>query len=145
VTQLSNAARPVFAFNSSDLTSITEIRTKLYVDADPAARPAETNLETVVFLRNQNRAPTASFTASASGAQIVLNGSASSDPEGRALDYYWYDNGGASPVGQGIVVTYAPAEYGNHSITLKVKDPAGLEHTAAAHDVCIVGGSQTCP
>lgn len=141
---VSNAARPVFTYNSSQLASINEVRAKLYVDADPAARPLETSLETVAFLRNQNRAPTASFSAAPSGAQILLNGSQSSDPEGRALEYYWYDNGGPSPVGEGIVLTYAPSQYGNHSITLKVRDPAGLEHAAAAQTVCIVGGTETC-
>ena len=141
---VSNGERPVFTYNSSELVSITEVRVRLYIDIDPAARPRETSLETVVFLRNQNRAPTATFTASASGAQIVLNGSGSSDPEGRALEYYWYDNGGASPVGEGIVLTYTPTGYGNHSMQLKVQDPAGLESTAAAQTVCIVGGAETC-
>lgn len=143
-SHVSNAARPVFVYNSGALTSITEIRAKLHVDIDPTARPRETSLETVAFLRNQNRAPSASFTASASGSQIVLNGSESSDPEGRALEYYWYDNGGSTPVGEGIVLTYAPTQYGNHSITLRVADPAGLAHTAPAQVVCIVGGAETC-
>lgn len=144
-TGVRNGARPVFAYNAPGLTDITEVRMKLWVDPDLAARPGETALETVVFLRNQNRAPTASFTAATSGSQILLNGSGSNDPEGRALEYLWYDNGGTEPVGEGIVFTYAPSAPGDHSIKLKVKDPAGLTHEAAAQQVCIVGGQTTCP
>lgn len=141
---VSNGTRAVFTYNSATLTSITEIRTKLWIDVDLNARPRETSLETAVFLRNQNRSPSASFTAAASGSQIVLNGSQSSDPEGRALEYFWYDNGGAQPVGEGIVLNYTPPQPGQHSMTLKVRDPAGLEHTAPSQTVCIVGGTETC-
>jgi type II secretory pathway pseudopilin PulG len=144
-TNVRNGARAVFAYNAAGLNDITEIRMKLWVDPDLAARPGETALETVVFLRNQNRSPTASFTLAPSGSQILLNGSGSSDPEGRALEYLWYDNDGAAPVGEGIVFTYAPSEPGSHSIKLKVEDPAGLTHEAPAQEVCIVGGQTTCP
>ena len=140
--QVQNGARPVFTYNSADLTAITEVRAKIYVDADPAAAPAETNLETGVFLRNQNRGPTSSFTASVSGQQVVLNGSESSDPEGKALAYEWYDAGAL--VGEGIVLTYAPSQPGDHTLQLKVKDPAGLSNTAPPQTVCIVSETTPC-
>lgn len=141
---VSNGARPLFTYNAAALEDITEVRVNLHVDADPAERPAEVSHQTTVFLRNQNRGPTASFTAAPSGSQILLNGSESEDPEGKALEFYWYDNGAPEPVGEGIVFTYSPSQAGNHSITLKVKDPAGLESTAPAQQVCIVGGETPC-
>lgn len=142
---VSNGARAVFTYNAADLVDVTEVHAKLFVDADPAQRPAEVVHETTLFLRNQNRGPVASFTAAASGSQIMLNGSDSQDPEGKALEYLWYDNGVAEPVGEGIVFTYAPSQPGEHSIKLKVRDPAGLEHEAPPQVVCIVGGDVTCP
>ena len=139
---MANGARAVFTYNSTELASITEIRSTLYIDINTAKPPRETKIETAVFLRNQNRGPTSSFTAAVNGQQIVLNGSASSDPEGKALGYEWYD--GATLVGEGIVVTYTPGSPGNHSMTLKVKDPAGLSSTAPAQTVCIVSPSTPC-
>lgn len=140
-----NAARPLFTYNATALVDITEVHARVYVDADPAQRPAEIAHETTAFLRNQNRGPTASFTVATSGSQIMLNGSTSEDPEGKALEYFWYDNGLPDPVGEGIVFTYAPSQAGSHSVKLKVRDPAGLEHEAPAQEVCIVGGEITCP
>ncbi|MEX2196450.1 MAG: PKD domain-containing protein [Thermoleophilaceae bacterium] len=144
-TDARNDARAVFSFNAAELVDITEIRMKLWVDPDPARAPGETVLESVAFLRNQNRGPTASFTVAPSGGQILLNGSGSTDPEGKALEYLWYDNGVPDPVGEGIVFTYSPSEAGDHSIKLTVEDPAGLEHEAPPQDVCLVGGGHTCP
>lgn len=139
-----NGTRALFTYNAAALVDITEIRAKLWIDADPARVPGEIELETSAYLRNQNRGPTARFTAAPSGSQILLNGSESSDPEGKSLEYLWYDNGLADPVGEGIVYTYTPAQAGNHSITLKVRDPAGLEHSAPPQDVCIAGGDTPC-
>jgi type II secretory pathway pseudopilin PulG len=138
-----NGARPVFTYNSANLSEITEIRAKLYVDADPNARPLETEIETGVFLRNQNRGPASSFTAAVSGPQVLLNGSASTDPEGKALSFEWLD--GEAVVGQGIVLTYTPSAPGAHTLKLKVRDPAGLESTSAPQTVCIVSESTPCP
>lgn len=138
-----NGWRPLFTYNSAVLTAITEVRAKLYVDADPAARPLETELETGVFLRNQNRGPTAGFTATVSGGQVLLNGSASTDPEGKALAYEWF--AGGVPVGEGIVLTYTPGTPGEHDLTLRVEDPAGLTSTSAPQTVCIVSETTPCP
>lgn len=138
-----NGARAVFTYNSGNLTEITEVRAKLFVDVDPAARPRETELETGVFLRNQNRGPASSFTAAVNNQQVLLNGSASTDPEGKALGYEWYD--AETLVGQGIVLTYTPSQGGQHTLKLKVKDPAGLAATSAPQTVCIVTQSTPCP
>jgi Tfp pilus assembly protein PilV len=138
-----NGARPVFTYNSANLSEITEVRAKLFIDADPNARPLETEIETGVFLRNQNRGPASSFTAALNGQQVLLNGSASTDPEGKALNYEWLD--GEAVVGQGIVLTYTPAQAGQHTLKLKVRDPAGLASTSAPQTVCIVSESTPCP
>jgi hypothetical protein len=121
-----NTGEPVFRFNSTTLSAITRIRVFLLVDVDPGKGPEATELSSGVFLRNQNRAPTASFTATVGATEIVLNGSASSDPEGDPLTYIWKDNG--TEVGRGIVLRYEPAK-GNHSISLEVQDPSGLSAT----------------
>jgi hypothetical protein len=153
-----NAARPVFDYNSPSLTAITEVGTTLWVDVNPGAPPLETSLQTSVFLRNQNRGPDAVFTASLNAGSIVLNGSSSDDPEGRALQYYWYDTAvtgiTACPglpadvpqsgcVGAGIVFSYTPPAPGPRSIYLVVRDPAGLTDQAATQSVCVPGGP-TC-
>jgi hypothetical protein len=121
-----DTGEPVFRFNSATLSAISQIRVSLLVDLDrgSGAEPAE--LSSGVFLRNQNRAPTASFTATVGATEIVLNGSASSDPEGQPLTYIWKDNG--TEVGRGIVLRYQPAK-GNHPISLEVQDSSGLSAT----------------
>ena len=85
-----------------------------------------------VFLRNQNRRPQASFSATTTAQGIVLNGSASLDPEGQPPRYQWYDNG--TLVGTGITFTYAAAA-GTHSIVLRVLDPADLSDDSDPQEV----------
>jgi prepilin-type N-terminal cleavage/methylation domain-containing protein len=143
-TAVRNGSRPLFAYNATALQDITEIRTTLYIDADPLRGPGETSHETTVFLRNQNRGPRARFTAATSGSAILLNGSASVDPEGKALEYWWYDSAVPEPVGEGIVLTYRPDAPGVREIRLKVRDPAGLEDEAPPQQVCVPGGEETC-
>jgi hypothetical protein len=126
--------RALFTFDSAVATDVTSVHVQLYVDIDPVRPPVETNLSTGVFLRNQNRHPSSSFTADTSvPGKIVLNGSASSDPEGEPLTYVWYD--GASKVGDGIRFDYAVTRNTSHAMQLKVYDPAGLEGVAAAQTV----------
>jgi type II secretory pathway pseudopilin PulG len=155
-----NGTRPVFAYNATELGAITEISTSLFADATPGRPPGEVELETSVFLRNQNRAPTARFTAAVSGLAILLNGSQSEDPEQKALEYYWYDDTNTSPcapapppevpqvgcVGEGIVFSYAPPplQLGPKEVYLVVRDPAGLTHTAPTQAVCLIGVLPLC-
>ena len=132
--------RPVFTYtgdsgtitatDSSSRSDISRIAASLYVDADANQLPAETQLTTSVFLRNQNREPA----ASTSGSQVLntttrtvqLNGSASVDPEGQTLTYKWFMDGGTTPIGTGVLYQFqVPA--GQHSFVLKVFDPANLE------------------
>jgi hypothetical protein len=141
-THITNRAggqnRPLFTYNGSALTAITSIDTQIFIDYDPTRSPPETVLQSGVFLRNQNQAPTASFTATPGGShKVVLNGSASSDPEGQDLTYKWYD--GTTLIGTGITFTYAApcTTTCQRTISLKVFDPAGLEGDAPAQTVTV--------
>jgi hypothetical protein len=138
---VNGTGRPLFAYNATDPLKISEIHTSLYVDVNPGTRPVETSLFTTVFLRNQNRAPIARFSAVRSGTSIVLNGSESEDPEERALYYEWYKPGSPDPekIGEGIVYIY-DAPPGSNTIFLHVKDQAGLSNDAPEKTVCMPGG-----
>jgi hypothetical protein len=118
--------RPIFSYDSEVKTDITLIHAQLFLDADPLHGPAETSLSTGVFLRNQNRRPTAAFTAeTAVPGSVVLNGSTSADPEAEPLQYAWSEAGELK--GTGIRFDYQVASGSGHNIQLKVYDPAGLE------------------
>jgi prepilin-type N-terminal cleavage/methylation domain-containing protein len=125
--------RPVFAYNSATLNQITRLRVQLYVDArrDSAdnGTTRETTLASGVVLRNQNRPPTASFSADRrSGGQIALNASASSDPDGDPLTYEWFDGSTRLPATT-VTYEYTPSSSSSRPIRLVVYDPAGLSAT----------------
>jgi type II secretory pathway pseudopilin PulG len=102
--QASGAARDVFTYACSpaqpatcpaaaaDLPKVTNVRFDLFVDADRTDRVREMQVSTSVFLRNQNEAPTAEVAPPTriGTRKILLNASASSDPEGRSLEYFWF-------------------------------------------------------
>jgi type II secretory pathway pseudopilin PulG len=149
-----NGSRAVFGYNVEDPMGITEISATVWVDVNPGAAPIETSLQTSIFLRNQNRRPTAVSSAALSGASIILNGSESFDPEGRSLRFYWYDEAVADStacgplppevpqigcVGTSIVTTYMPASAGPRSLYLVVADPAGLTDQDDDESICVPG------
>ena len=108
-SSITNAERPVFAYvrnptgtfseqtsvdDDADFPSVVAIGTRLFVDPLPASPPKESTLTTRVFLRNQNRMPSATFTATPiTGTSIQLNGMDSDDPEGGRLTFSWYVDG----------------------------------------------------
>lgn len=146
-----NEGRPLFTYTmtGSDLTTITEVHSSLFVDVNPGRSPAETTIATSVFLRNQNRAPVALFSAAPTAdGKILLNGSESTDPEERSLRYFWYDADVSTtePItgGEGIVFEYDPPAFGYRSVFLRVLDPANLIGEAAPETVCVPGGGETC-
>lgn len=122
--------RPVFQYDSTDPNAINTVRVSLWIDVNPGKPPAETNLQSGVFLRNQNQPPNAAFQWSPGGAgHVLLNGSASADPEGQQLTYTWKE--GSTKLGTGIVFDWGPASTGTHTVTLEVRDPAGLLGTTS--------------
>jgi prepilin-type N-terminal cleavage/methylation domain-containing protein len=134
--------RPLFVYNSADLQRISQIHADLYVDPTPGRAPVETRLGSGVTLRNQNRVPVARLDVALGGGKLVLNGSASEDPEGMPLTYQWYVDPPTplpdctlTPLptscrSAGVVIDIPVPAGTGHRIVLLVKDPAGLPATA---------------
>ncbi len=78
--------------NDTEYTKITTIGIDLWVDARPGDTASEMHVSSGVYLRNQNEAPTAAASVAPVGPRrVLLNGGGSSDPEGRTLEYFWFD------------------------------------------------------
>ena len=159
-TDVVNGTRPLFTYNAVAHDEVTEVSSQIWVDTTPNRLPAEVDLQTSVFLRNQNRAPTAVFSAvSMPGGGVFLNASESTDPEEKALIFEWWDadlvpaiDCPADPpsptpgcmVGEGIVFTYLPPAAGFRQMYLTVKD-AALPTTSDTKTVCANGPGVICP
>jgi probable HAF family extracellular repeat protein len=94
---------------------------------------------------NENQPPVAnagadqSFGCGLAEAQVTLDGSGSSDPDGDSLTHEWFE--GNVPLGSGVTLNLTLAS-GAHVITLRVSDPDG----ATAEDtVTVVVGADTLP
>jgi type II secretory pathway pseudopilin PulG len=123
---VNGAARPTFLFDSADARAVSQVRSDVFVDVNPNQRPGETHLQSGVFLRNQNRSPTASFQwAPGNAGHVILNASASSDPEGQALTFTWKEGEIKLEKGETVVFDWQTTP-GQHAVTLEVRDPAGL-------------------
>ncbi|MFN2617405.1 MAG: PKD domain-containing protein [Thermoleophilaceae bacterium] len=122
--------RPItdlFTYDTGTISQISTIQLDAVVDPTPGTTPKETRLTTGTYIRNQNAAPTAGFSATASGSRVVtLDGSASTDPDGDTLSYRWCDltsdSTCASPVASGRNVSYTAPATGNRTIRLVVSD-----------------------
>jgi hypothetical protein len=147
VTNQAVPDRPVFTYNATTATEISAVNVALFVDMDPLRPPGETRLRSGTFLRNQNRAPTAAFTATpAAGGKVTLNGSPSSDPEGQPLTYVWMSSKGgvAKKLGEGITCE-CPTDAagfptqrldpGTYTLWLDVTDSGGLSTRSATQTV----------
>ncbi|MEA3190464.1 MAG: hypothetical protein QOD77_1046 [Thermoplasmata archaeon] len=94
--------------------------------SDGAAGAVATQSVTVVA----NQAPTASFTAAASGLQASFDGGASRDPEGAALAYAWSFGDGGTATGATATRTYAAG--GTYQVKLTVSDGKASTSTTQA-------------
>jgi type II secretory pathway component PulJ len=136
VNQANSQNRPLFTYDAGALSDITTVTVDIYTDTDVTHAPGEQRLTTTIFLRNANRPPTAAFSATVTGSQhVLLNGSASSDPDGDDLTYRWYD--GATLIGSGPLFDYPSPTTGSHAFSLTVTDSAGLTNTSAAQTVSV--------
>jgi hypothetical protein len=134
--RISGQTRPLFSYNSATLADISSIHADLFIDLTPTNAPTETRLSTGVFLRNQNRKPSAAFSATVVGSRhVLLNGWGAQDPEGQVLEYVWY--AGGEEIGTGIELDWEAPTTGTYEFELKVIDPAGLEDTAEPKSVTV--------
>jgi type II secretory pathway component PulJ len=128
VFRYSDSSGPITATDATARKDVSRIQTFLFVDPDPGVKAAESTITSSVLLRNQNREPVAEFTqeiVNPTTCTVLLNGSASADPESQALRYHWYDNG--DKLAEEAIVVQTAVGAGVHNFQLKVYDPAGLE------------------
>jgi Tfp pilus assembly protein PilW len=134
VNQVGSSSRPLFSYDASAAGDVRSVTVDLYIDGNTAKPPSAQRLTTAVFLRNQNRAPTAAFNATTTGNRhVLLNASESADPDGDLLTYTWYD--GTTVIGDGAVLDYTAPATGARSFSVKVADPGGASATSSAQTV----------
>jgi prepilin-type N-terminal cleavage/methylation domain-containing protein len=137
--KINGQTRPLFTYGpcGSSCTSNSQIKSvevDLFLNPDTAhTHPGEIELKSGVFLRNSLAAPVASFTASFVNGQEVMNGSASSDPNGQTLSYQWYKDGMAIAGASNQTYTDSgPFTSGSsHTYKLTVTDNAGLSNSTS--------------
>jgi type II secretory pathway component PulJ len=137
-----NGTRPIFTYNAITPQDVTEVSATLYVDVNPGSAPAETALQTSVYLRNQNRKPEALFSVEVVNGSILLNASESTDPEEKAMIYTWRLDAVAdadAPIGSGILMT-KPVSPGPHTVRLVVSD--GVLTDDETHTICVPAPAQ---
>lgn len=104
VTNMANSQnRPMFTYFTTNgpvgsvpvplgsTSQIVRVGLSIFMKLDPNRPPAETQLASSAFMRNQNQPPTSSFVASVTGgSNYIFDAGASLDPEGRTLLFDWY-------------------------------------------------------
>lgn len=127
--------RPLWTYGRTAAGQITAVKVNLFMKGD-SDNAQEVALQTGVYLRNQNRSPSALFSAAPTGLRhVLLNGSTSSDPEGDPLDYHWFVNG--VEVGRGLIFDYAASTGGSYTFSLEVRDPSGLRDRSESRTVVL--------
>jgi prepilin-type N-terminal cleavage/methylation domain-containing protein len=94
--------RPIFTYSCADggttcttntalFDQIVNVSAQTVIDSTPGREPKELLVSSGVYLRNQNQAPVANFVATPTLPKtVLLNGSGSSDYEGRTLTLWWF-------------------------------------------------------
>ncbi|TMK98242.1 MAG: prepilin-type N-terminal cleavage/methylation domain-containing protein [Actinobacteria bacterium] len=122
--------RVAFTYSAGSTPQIVAVESKLYIDLKPGSQPGESELTTATSLRNANRPPIVSFTATKINGHVLLNGSESRDPEGLALTYKWTEGSTVLPSTSQQYETGALTT-GSHTFTLEVTDPGGLSSSTS--------------
>jgi prepilin-type N-terminal cleavage/methylation domain-containing protein len=122
---------PLFTYipaNWTEVGQITAVEPNIYLNVNPGqARPGESQLNSSIDLRNENRTPTAAFTATEVGKSVVkLNGSQSTDPDGLALTYKWFDGSEQLSSTSSETQTKSLVVGSKHIFKLTVTTPSGL-------------------
>ena len=134
-----NGTRPIFTYNAVDPRDVTEVTSTLYVDVNPGRSPTESTLQSSVYLRNQNREPTAAFSLALAngGTAIIMNASESTDPEEKPLSFTWFIDGvEATGDGADDVVHTAQVPPGTHTVRVRVSD-GPLYDDADTQSICL--------
>jgi prepilin-type N-terminal cleavage/methylation domain-containing protein len=155
--QAGGVDRPIFEYecgpsqpttcpaSAAEYSRITNVGIQLFVDDIVGDSLREMRVSTAVYLRNQNEPPTATATSSRKATQqVILNGAASSDPEGRTLEFFWFEGTAptaadfadctaapANAAGTGVTYTHTFTESIGSTVNfwLTVRDPGCLTHT----------------
>ena len=169
VNRINGADRRVFSYgchggtpgtswcagSASTYERIVSARVDLYLDVNGSGKvPDAVRMSSAVYLRNQNEQPTASIApvSSLGRRTVLLNASASSDPEGRTMQYQWFKGAGTLPapdcaggpldqgtIGTGVTLTYVfpDADPSPQQIRLRVIDAGCLWSVAGPISVAI--------
>jgi prepilin-type N-terminal cleavage/methylation domain-containing protein len=121
-------------FGWTSVTQITAVEPNIYIDVNPGQpHPGETQLTSSIDLRNENRPPVASFVAKEIGKHVVeLNASQSTDPDGLALTYKWWEDSEQLPSTSPETATKELVPGSEHTFKLTVTNPSGLSSTEEA-------------
>jgi hypothetical protein len=72
-------------------SQVVRVGLSIFMKLDPNRAPAETQLASAAYMRNQNQPPTSSFSATVTGgSNYTFDAGVSLDPEGRTLTFDWY-------------------------------------------------------
>lgn len=99
--------------------------------------------QSVTVVAPPNQPPVASFTHSAAGLTLSVNGAGSSDPNGNPLTYAWTFGDGATATGVTASRTYAAA--GTYSVTLTVNDGQGGSNSQSQSVTVVADPDPTTP
>ncbi len=143
----SSATSPTFTAPSSAATLVFSL---VVTDSHGLASSAATTTVTVQSVAT-NHAPNASAGSNQtvnSGAQVTLDGSGSSDPDGDSITYAWTQTAGSSVTLSSSSVAKptftAPGSAATLAFSLIVTDSHGLASTAVTTTVTVQGASASC-